>query len=360
LLHRTIIFALTSAIPALSIVSCGDDELTAMQHDADVEVLDTAAPDTTAPDTAAADTAAPDTAVDDGDATEDAAADDALPVLQLPDAGSDAADAVTEPPSLDPLGGDRPALVYLPDGYDAATPTPLVILLHGYSATGPVQDLYLGFHERATEAGLIAMVPNGTADAFGVHFWNADPAWCCNFANSGVDDEGYLLGLIAEAGERFNVDPARVYLLGHSNGGFMAYRMACAHADVVAGVVSIAGALPKAIGDCAPDRPVTVVEVHGTLDAVISYYGNLAYPSAEATIDRWVGYDGCDPVPVASGGFDYDSGVLGAETQKLVWDGCDDGALVSRWTLNGSSHVPLFTSAFLPDAFAFLLSHTRR
>ena len=341
------------AIPLITLAYCGDDGLVATQHDADIVAVDTAvAPDTAAPDTIAPDTAAP----DDVDATDDVEASDTLPILQLPDAGPD----VAAPPSLDPLGGDRPALVYVPDDYDAATPTPLVILLHGYSATGPVQDLYLAFHERATEAGLIAVVPTGTADAFGVHFWNADPAWCCNFGGSDVDDEGYLLGLISEAAGRFNVDPARVYLLGHSNGGFMAHRMACAHADVIAGVVSIAGALPKAIGDCVPGRPVTVVEVHGTLDAVISYYGNFAYPSAEATVDRWVGYDGCDPVPVASGGFDYDSAVLGAETQKLVWDGCDGDALVSRWTLSGSGHVPLFTAGFLPDAFAFLLSHTRR
>ncbi|TNF24807.1 MAG: hypothetical protein EP329_24215 [Deltaproteobacteria bacterium] len=342
-------FAALAALLALA--GCGDEQLRAAPD----------APDVVAVDTRGADTAAGDTDADTHAATSDAAdpdATDTYPILSLPDVGpSDASDA---PPDLAPLGGDRPAPVYLPEGYDPTVPTPLVILLHGYSATGPVQDLYLGFHRQATAAGLIAVVPTGTADAFGVHFWNADPAWCCNFAGSDVDDEGYLLGLVAEARARFNVDPARVFFLGHSNGGFMSYRMACAHADVVAGVFSIAGALPAAPGDCAPSAPVTIVEAHGTLDAVISYYGAGGYPSAETTIDRWVGYDGCDPTPVASGSFDYDGAVLGPETSKRVWDACDGGVLVSRWTMAGSSHVPLFTDAFLADAFAFLLSHVRR
>lgn|GEM_PF-467855 len=360
--HRIRPAALAALVPLLGLVGCGDEELPATDQDTrDVVAVDTAAPADTGP---ATDTATPsDTAVTGGDVAPDALDADTLPIVHLPDADVLAGDADTDDadgaPNLAPLGGERPAPVYLPETYDPAVPTPLVILLHGYTATGPVQDLYLGFHQRATAAGMIAVVPTGTVDGFGSHFWNADPAWCCNFGDSGVDDESYLLGLVSESRSRFNVDAGRVYFLGHSNGGFMAYRMACAHADVVAGIVSIAGALPKDIGDCDPSRPVTVVEAHGTLDAVISYYGTSGYPGAEATIDRWVGYDGCDPVPVESGGFDYDSAALGDETDKLVWGDCEGGVLVGRWTMKGSSHVPLFTEAFLRDAFAFLLSHRR-
>ena len=38
------------------------------------------------------------------------------------------------------------------------------------------------------------------------------------------------------------VDPQRIYVVGHSNGGFMSYRLACTRADRIAAIVSLAGA----------------------------------------------------------------------------------------------------------------------
>ena len=49
----------------------------------------------------------------------------------------------------------------------------------------------------------------------------------------------------------------------------MAHRMACDHADAIAAIVSIAGATFLNPDDCAPSEPVSVLQVHGTNDAVI-------------------------------------------------------------------------------------------
>ena len=311
----------------------------AVQHDADAAPPeDTAAPpsDTAVP----ADVALP---------------PDGGPIVTLPDAAGD-----TTGSALAPLGGERPAEVYLPEGYDPATPAPLVILLHGYSATGTIQDLYFDFHAQATAAGFIAVVPDGTTNSFGLNFWNADPAWCCNYEHSAVDDAAYLLGLIAEARERFAVAPDRVYLLGHSNGAFMAYAMACRHADTIAGVVTLAGSMALDPAHCAPSRPVSVLHAHGSLDAVIPYLGSaFQFPGAAETVDRWLGHDSCANTPVTTFGYDYDAAVFGFESTRALWDDCAGGAQVSHWVLYGSTHVPVLTPRFLEDAFAFLLSHAR-
>lgn len=337
-----LVLALALALAGL-VTACGDDPAIAP---ADVSAIDsTASADDVSNDVAGGiDTSA-------GDANE-------VDATQ-PSADAAAPDAAA-PADTSPLGGDRPAPVWLPADYAPDRAWPLAILLHGYSASGVVQDFYLGFHERAAAAGLIAVVPDGTADPTGAQFWNASPAWCCNFANSPVDDAAYLRGLITEASARYAVDPDRVYFVGHSNGGFMAFKMACEHADVVAGVVNIAGSTVVDAGDCQPSRPVTVLSIHGTADGTIAYGGAPAqYPSAPQVAARWVGHNGCDAEPVPSGGYDYDSVALGAETGREVWDGCDDGVLTSLWTMSGSGHIPGFTPDFMPDVFDFLLSHRR-
>ncbi|PIE19118.1 MAG: hypothetical protein CSA66_03100 [Proteobacteria bacterium] len=335
---------------ALSLSGCGDAPLAADADAGDAPPFDRS-------DLSDAAVSAPDAEVEDASVSSDTAGalPDTLPVVDLAEVSPDS-DAT--PPSTAPLGGDRPAAVYLPPGYEPATPRPLIFLLHGFSATGQLQDGYLGFHDAATAAGFIAVVPEGTRNPAGVQFWNADPAWCCNHFGSDVDDVAYLLSLVDEAKARFAVEPDRVYLLGHSNGGFMSYRMACEHADVFAGIVSIAGSTVQDPADCQPSAPLTVLQVHGTLDAVIAYLGVPSqYPGARTVVDRWVAHDGCDPEPLVSRGHDYDGLVLGDETTRYVWDGCDGGALVGLWSMRGSGHVPIFRAAFLPAVFDFLRSH---
>jgi len=289
-----------------------------------------------------------------------------------PDAAADTLDAVTDsvveavaevaaPDALEtaavddsPLGTDRPAKLVLPDGYSAGTPYPLLILLHGFSASGVLQDLYLGLSPAAARRGFVTIIPEGTKNATGQQFWNASPGWCCDFGNSGVDDAGYLLSLVDLASARVNIDPDRVYLVGHSNGGFMAYKMACEHADRFAAIVSIAGSMPLQAADCNPSEPVAVLEIHGTLDLVVSYLGGIQrYPGAEEVVARWAGYDGCELLPKAQAALDYDQAVLGDETHPQTFPGCSAGS-VMLWELRGSSHVPAFNAAFVPAVLDWL------
>ena len=264
------------------------------------------------------------------------------------------------PPTDDsPIGGDRPAQVILPPGYAPGTPRPLLILLHGFSATGPLQDLYLGLTPAAARKGFITIIPDGTVNELGFHYWNAAPAWCCNFTGADVDDSGYLLGLVDEASRRFSVDPERVYLFGHSNGGFMAHKMACEHADRFAAIAALAGSMPLAEKDCAPSAPVSVLQIHGTLDALVLYPGAVGlYPGSDDVMRRWAGHDGCDSRPDAGGRFDFDAAALGDETEVLSFTGCE-GASLALWKMHGSSHVPLFTASFIPAMLDWLLAETR-
>jgi polyhydroxybutyrate depolymerase len=263
-----------------------------------------------------------------------------------------------------PIGGDRPVTVHVPPGYAQGTPTPLVILLHGYSASGAIEDLYLGLTAESDKRGFLYAHPDGTIDGQGEHFWNATDA-CCNFNGSTVDDSGYLSSLITEIAAKYSVDPKRVYFFGHSNGGFMSYRMACDHADQVAAIVSLAGAMPTDVSLCKPSGPVSVLEVHGTADTTIAYdgasIGGHPFPGATTTIADWVTLDGCSPTADTSAPMlDLEATLPGAETTVTKYaTGCKPGGGAELWTITGAEHIPNFTSAFVPDAVDFLYAHPK-
>ena len=203
------------------------------------------------------------------------------------------------------------------------------------------------------------LLPDGTPNPETLLFWNATEA-CCDWYGQGVDDVGHLTGLIDEALEKLPVDPRRVFLVGHSNGGFMSYRMACDVADRIAGIASIAGASWKDASKCAPSEPVAVRQIHGTLDWTIPFAGDIDMPSAKESALQFVGHDGCtlegaSPDDV----WDYDTAVAGAETTRTIWTGCDAGSEVQLWTMTGTGHVPGFHADFLPAVVEFFLAHPK-
>ena len=284
------------------------------------------------------------------------------------DAGTDALDdAMTESDAevvvdLSPLGGDRPVTPLLPDAYNANQKHPLLIILHGYSASGALQRIYFRTDSVQDDLNMIVLAPDGTTNTSAQKFWNASD-YCCDFGNTQVDDVAYITGLITEAKQRFNVDEKRVFLMGHSNGGFMSYRMACERADLIAGIVSLAGAMPFDTSSCTPTEPVAVAQVHGTADGTILYNGLLAtavtagYPSASDSLGFWVDHNGCDITPETPDAIDI-SAELGNETDIAAYPSCTGGA-AELWTMNLASHIPGLNPEFPVKAMEFLLAHPK-
>lgn len=259
------------------------------------------------------------------------------------------------------VGGDRPTTVHVPPSYDGTTPLPLVMMLHGYSASGVLEDAYLKLTAQSDALGFLYVRPDGLTDKSGKKYWNATAA-CCDFDGTNVDDEAYLMGVVAEIQQKLKVDPKRIYLFGHSNGGFMSYRLACNHADTFSAIGILAGAMNVDPAACKPSKPVSVLHIHGTADATISYDGGKigisSYPPAATSIADWVANDGCDGAPDTSAApLDLDSTLAGAETTVDKYKGCKQSSAVEHWKIVGGAHVPTFTSAFAPAAASWLLAH---
>jgi len=253
----------------------------------------------------------------------------------------------------------RPFGLKVPTGYTAGVPTPLVLVLHGYGATGQGQATYFGLLADADEHGYLVAYPDGTLDSRGSRFWNATDA-CCNFESRSVDDVAYLGAVIDDVQARYNVDARRVYVVGHSNGGFMAHRLACDLPGRFAAAASLAGAVWKQPERCQPTARISVLQVHGDADETIFYTGSAGYPSALETVALWAQRNGCVGALAPAGpDQDLDTRLPGAETVTEGHDGCAPGGAADLWTIRGGKHVPALGPAWAGALWEYFRAHAK-
>jgi polyhydroxybutyrate depolymerase len=291
----------------------------------------------------------------------------ALSALVACDHGSRSPDGAPPPASASPAASPatRPYGLHLPPGLDRSKPAQLVVSLHGYGApSGESHAHALGLDTLADEQGFVLAMPDGTVDSHGSRFWNASDA-CCDFDHTGVDDVAYIAWVIDDVSRKVLVDRNRVFVVGHSNGGFFAHRLACELAPRLAGAISIAGAGWKDASRCKPAAPVSVLEIHGDADIIIKMGGGRVfdlqvpeYPSTRDTMAMWLDRDGCGPGgQPAPAPIDFDELVPGAETTRVSYRGCKDDVTVDLWTVGGGSHLPHPSHAGLVAMGAWMSAH---
>lgn len=109
----------------------------------------------------------------------------------------------------------------------------------------------------------------------------------------------------------------------------MAYRLGCELSEKVRAIASVSGAL--VLSSCHPVRPVSVLIMHGTADAIFPYQGggDYAIPSVASLSRLWAGFDGCQ-----GGGLQSKTGSVSI-TQ---WSSCQDHAVVEVELVIGGKH----------------------
>lgn len=263
--------------------------------------------------------------------------------------------------------GDRPYCLNVP-ATAMGKAAPVVVLLHGYGASGQAQSSYFDFDAAATKYGFILAKPDGKTNGLGSKYWNASAA-CCSVPNDPTDDVAYVTSIVDDLKASQTVDAKRVFAVGHSNGGFMAHRLACDRSNVFAAIVSLAGMVDPA--KCAPAEKISVLQVHGDADAVIQYNGGNTtgnpnpYPSVDTTLSTWAQKNGCTGQRAAKGTINLtcDTGMQplpGEETKRESFDGCPAGIDVSLLRINSGSHIPDFlVPAWGDEVVAFLMAHPK-
>ena len=254
------------------------------------------------------------------------------------------------------IGGERPAVLVLPRVFDPQRSYLLILGLHGYDSNAWEYDQYLRLSPAVNTDDIALLLPQGLKDSEGSRFWNGVP-WRGAPQRSGVDDVAWLKALIVEAGEIVQIE--RVVAVGHSNGGFMAYRLACEGVPNLSAIISLAGSSFADPQRCAEAALVSVLQIHGDEDELVLYEGEAGedgYPGAAALARRWAERAGCDrDAPAELPSLDLDSDIDGSETAVRRWsEGCDSDAVVELWSIRGGGHAPDFSDAFAPRILAWL------
>jgi polyhydroxybutyrate depolymerase len=188
----------------------------------------------------------------------------------------------------------RTYLVHLPEGYDESKPAALVFCLHGYGGTAGRIENNSGLSLLADREGFIAVYPN--ALAFGPRrkqMWNGGGAYETWSRHS--DDVGFISALIDELLRQYAVDPARIFVFGHSNGGFMAHHLGARLSHRTAAIACSAGLLAR--NDFVGGPPVSVIHFHGKRDQTVPYAGipEGGWPGVERAMSLWAQRNRCRP-----------------------------------------------------------------
>ncbi len=137
---------------------------------------------------------------------------------------------------------------------------PAMIVLHGVKDTPEHFESVAGFRAYADRDGDLVAYPEGVRQSF-------NAGLCCGDASAyGVDDVAFLSDVVSDLKAR---GAGRIAVVGFSNGGMMAYRLACARPDLVDTVGVMSGTLE--IPHC--NGPIRALALHGLKDTAVPFTG---------------------------------------------------------------------------------------
>lgn len=232
-------------------------------------------------------------------------------------------------------GLTREYRLYVPAAYTGNTSVPLVFNLHGYGSNNIEQEFYGNFRPIADTANFLIVHPNGTIDGQGKRFWNTF------LGNSTVDDVGFIRDLLDTLQAAYNIDPNRVFSTGMSNGGFMSYSLACELNNRIAAIASVTGTMIQSkLNACNPQRPVPVMEIHGTADNVVPYNGQplSTFVAIPTLVDAWVDFNHCNPTPTFTQVPNINT-TDGCTAEHYLYNGGNHGSTVEHYKIIGGGHT---------------------
>jgi len=168
----------------------------------------------------------------------------------------------------------QPYRILIPEVYNGSRPSALVVALHGMGGDeNSMFDAYGGaFKPAAERVGFIAVCPKGRDSA-------------SMYRGSAEQD---VMDVLAEVRRDYKIDPNRIYLMGHSMGGYGAWSVAMAHPEVFAALGPISGGgapagmarlgqIPEYVVHGDDDRTVSVTQSRTRVEAGKKAGANIVY-----------------------------------------------------------------------------------
>jgi polyhydroxybutyrate depolymerase len=248
--------------------------------------------------------------------------------------------AQIQPGSFEFDGQTRDYSVFLPQNYQPNMP--VVISLHGN--TQAIENLmdYTMMNDFADRAGFIVAYPVGTGQK-----WSSGAVDGRNLPKE--DDVGFISALIDTLEANYNIDMARIYCVGLSNGAMMTYRLAAELGHRFAAVATVAGLTHDIAANWNPIRPLPILHIHGTADLFVWYNGGptgLDNWSVEETLNYWIQNNNCSLAADTVSLPDLDP-TDNSTVEKVSFTNCSDSSSIIHYKIiNGGHHWPGANPAF--------------
>ncbi|MFI9508104.1 alpha/beta hydrolase family esterase [Nocardia sp. NPDC052566] len=186
--------------------------------------------------------------------------------------------------TLDFGGKPRTYVVHAPPTYDGHAALPLVVGLHYSNGDAAAIATMSGLNAKADTDNVLVVYPEGYQREY-------NALNCCG----GEDDVGFVKTVVARMVSLWRADPRRIFAVGMSNGGEMAFRIAVELPATFAAIAVVSGGFigPKTVEQSyRPATPVSVITFLGGRDR--------RYFAFNAGIERWQQQLACVPIGTAS------------------------------------------------------------
>jgi polyhydroxybutyrate depolymerase len=224
-------------------------------------------------------------------------------------------------------------LVLPPTYYSHSENLPLVVALHGGGGSARQMERMYGLNEKAASAGFVLLYPEGVRSDGPLGARTRNAGRCCEYATANnVDDVAFISALIDRIVADFSIDNKRVYVTGMSNGGMMAYRLACELSHKIAAIAPVSATLMA--NTCNPERAVPVLHIHSLLDAKVPYEDGIGirgynFAPVDSALQVMAANAGCSNTPET-----VDDG-------KVIitrWTDCENGVSIESYATHDGGH----------------------
>lgn len=230
----------------------------------------------------------------------------------------------------------RSYALHVPASYDGKTAVPLMIMLHDSGESAAKFANTTGMNAQSDAQGFIVAYP----DSYG-----SPATWNPGFIDGAqANDVAFLSELIDHFLKDFNVDPKRVYVVGYSDGGMMAHKLASSVPEKITGIGVVGGtvgyqkAKDQVVTLDPAAAPVSVIVIHGVKDAVVPYETNAKFAKGKAGylpgfegVKYWLNQDKCDSKP--------DLKIKQQETVRITTYTCQNSTSVQSIAIWNGTHT---------------------
>jgi polyhydroxybutyrate depolymerase len=246
------------------------------------------------------------------------------------------------------IEGMQPRTYYLhvPASYQPSQSVPLLLAFHSRTTDGKEILRTSQFVAWAAEMNFIVAAVNG-AVSDGASSWNAGN--CCANATTYEENDVLLTSTIIDfVKSNYAVDQGRVWAAGHSNGGMLAYRLACDLYDKITAIAVVTGALMDPT--CSPTKPVSIFHIHGNLDPTVPFHGGGKFetPNIYFSVQDMAYRNSCTGDPKET------SNTI---EERYIWR-CTNGVETQLVNYQEQSHA--WVDGYTEEILRFLFAHPRK